>query len=55
VHLKDLLYMTEGSPDFVDKANQVLNVYKMDGMGRAISLFRNSIAKYNPNASFTLC
>lgn len=34
--MKDLLYQEEGSPNFVDKEQGVLNVLKIESMGRLI-------------------
>jgi len=46
VHLKDLLYFTEGNRDFIDESKTVLNLAKMDGMGKIISVFRPAVAKF---------
>lgn len=37
VHLKDLLYCTEGSPDFIDKEKTIVNASKMDQVSFVLS------------------
>jgi len=44
--LKDLLYLIEGSPDFLDEAKTVYNIYKMDRIGEIISIFTTAQASY---------
>lgn len=40
--------MTEGNSDWIDKGKEILNMYKIDGMGKIISVFHNATIAYGP-------
>lgn len=37
MHLKDLLYTTEGNDDWADKLEGLLNLHKVDCMGKIVA------------------
>jgi len=46
VHLKDLLYITDGNENYVDKEKGILNLYKMDAIGKTMSIFIQTHGSY---------
>eukprot|EP01128_Nolandella_sp_AFSM9_P009220 TRINITY_DN5841_c0_g1_i1.p1 TRINITY_DN5841_c0_g1~~TRINITY_DN5841_c0_g1_i1.p1 ORF type:complete len:720 (+),score=81.09 TRINITY_DN5841_c0_g1_i1:154-2313(+) len=53
ITLKDLLYQSEGSPDYIDTEAGTINVLKMDSIGQLISTIRASCSsKYDFEKEF---
>lgn len=44
VHLRDLLYATDGNENYTDREKRIFNLFKVDTMGKSISVFAHAMA-----------